>query len=196
MLKKLLATSALIAIGAVFVQSASAADDGIRSLVVEAKGTSAPDAAGLPIADAGKGKVEPFVLKQGGGIATPTKTADANPDAGAESGKPATKFIIAPSGGIATPAGDASADAGAPAADAGAPPAVDAEPADPVAPPPAAPEAPAAAAAPADAGQPATGAPVEQAAPAAPRRPRQRSRSRIRRTSSISSPTRALASRS
>ena len=84
-------------------------------------------------------------------------------------GKPATKFVIAPSGGIASPAGDASADADAPAADAGAPPAVDAQPADPVAPAdPAAPEAPPAAAAPADAGEAATGAPVDHAAPAAP----------------------------
>jgi len=159
MLKKLLATSALIAIGAVFVQSASAADETqIRSLVVEAKGSSAPDAGSLPITIAGKAKVEPFVLKQDGGIATPTKIADANPDAGAETGKPVTKFVIAPPGGIASPTGDESADAGAPAADAG-------KAADPVAPAAPADEAPAAAAAPADAGPAA--APVEQAAPAA-----------------------------
>src|SRR5947209_17421795 len=113
MLKKLLATSALIAVGAAFVQSASAADDSkLRQLVVEPAGTHAPDAAGLPTADAGKAKQ--FILKQGGGIPTPTQTADANPDAGASKDK-AKEFVIAPPGGIATPAGGPTADAGAPA---------------------------------------------------------------------------------
>ena len=171
MLKKLLATSALIAVGAAFVQSASAADDSkLRQLVVEPAGTHAPDAAGLPTADARKGKVVPFVLKQGGGIPTPTQTADANPNAGASKDSPTKQFIIAPPGGIATPAGGSTADAGAPAADAGAPPAIGPQPADP-----ATPAAPAAA--PTDSGAPATGdagkgaasvAPIDQAAPAAP----------------------------
>src|SRR5438874_2342669 len=104
MLKKLLATSALIAVGAAFVQSASAADDSkLRQIVIQPAGAHAPDAAGLPDT-----KITPFVLKQGGGIATPTQTADANPDAGAVKDKGASnKLIVAPSGGISTPATDA-----------------------------------------------------------------------------------------
>lgn len=174
MLKKLLATSALIAVGAAFVQSASAADDSkLRQLVVEPAGTHAPDAAGLPTPNAGEAKQ--FVLKQGGGIPTPTQTADANPDAGASKDKPAKEFVIAPPGGISTPAAGPTADAGAPAnagapvgvaaGAAGAPPAIAQPPADPA---PAAAPPPDAAPATGDAGNgAASGAPVE-ATPAAP----------------------------
>jgi hypothetical protein len=185
MLKKLLATSALIALGATSLQSAIAADAGdrsdLRQLVIEPAGTKAPAATA---ADADKGDIKQFILKQGNGIPTPpTQTAEATADAGAIKDKPENKLIATPPGGIATPgapagapaadAGAPAAGAGAPAADAGAPAAAPADagaPAAPVAP--AAPTAPAIAA-PADAGAPAAvdagkGAAPAIAAPAAP----------------------------
>src|SRR5438046_1414844 len=70
MLRKLLATSALIAIGATSLHSAFAADAGdrgeLRQLVIEPAGTKAPAAT---TADAGKEDLK-FILKQGG-IPTP-----------------------------------------------------------------------------------------------------------------------------
>jgi hypothetical protein len=185
MLNKLLATSALVVIGAVFIQSANAADEGkLRQLVVEPAGAHAPDAAGLPTGDAGK--TVNFVLKTGQGIPTPTQTADAGAAAAAANsaaldGKPpVNQLIVTPPGGIATPVpsgianppGTPSADAGAPlagAAGAGALPgaagAAAPAAADP-APPPAIQGIPAASGAPANAGQPAAGAAATPAAPA------------------------------
>jgi len=191
MLNKLLATSALVVIGAVFIQSASAADDiKLRQLVVEPAGAHAPDAAGLPTADAGK--AVNFILKTGQGIPTPTRTADAGAAAAAANGAalngkpPVNQLIVNPPGGIATPppavvpnpVGTPSADAGAPlagvagagglagVAGAGLPVAAD------PAPQPAIQGAPAASGAPADAGQPAAAAtpaaPAIAAAPSAP----------------------------
>src|SRR6516164_9282064 len=55
MLRKLLATSALVVIGAVLIQTANAAEDlKTRQIVVEPAGSHAPDAAALPSAGAGK----------------------------------------------------------------------------------------------------------------------------------------------
>jgi hypothetical protein len=177
MLKQLLATSALVIVGAVFIQSANAADDSkLRQLIVEPAGSHAPDAAGLPATNAGK--VEPSLVKTDGGIATPApvQTADSGAAAAiaangaALASKPVNELVVSPSGGVPTPpAGAPAIPAGTPTADAGVPAAGAAGAGAPVTADPGAPPAtlgiPAASgAAPADAGQPAS----SDAAPAAP----------------------------
>jgi hypothetical protein len=173
MLKQLLATSALVVVGAFFIQSASAADTSkLREIVVEPAGVHAPDAAGLP--SIGAGKLPALVATTGQGIPTPTQTADAGAAAAAANsaalgGKaPVNQLLVSPPGGgistplpgvIANPTGGASADAGTPAAGAGAGAPVTADPG----------PQPAIQGAPADAGQPAAAQPpAVVAAPAAP----------------------------
>src|SRR5579872_4441855 len=129
MLKKLLATSALVVIGAVLIQSANAADDlKTRQIVVEPAGAHAPDAAGLPTA--GAAKTENLIVKTGDGIATPAP-ATAGPGAVAAAANsaaignktPVDQLLVTPPSGAATPppavvanpSGTATADAGAPA---------------------------------------------------------------------------------
>jgi hypothetical protein len=175
MLKKLLATSALLAIGAVLVQSAYADDLKTREIVVEQAGAHAPDAAGLPTG--GVGKTENLVVKTGDGIPTPTQTADAGAVAAAANSAalgnktPLNQLLVAPPSGAATPpavvaspSGAATADAGTPgAANAGAPAGAVA----PASPAVAAPAAAPAAAVVAAAAPAAVAAPAATAAPAA-----------------------------
>jgi hypothetical protein len=179
MLKKLLATSALIAIGTVLIQSAYAADDlKTREIVVEQAGAHAPDAAGLPAV--GAGKTENLIAKTGDGIPTPAQTADSGAVAAAANSAalgnktPVNQLLVAPPSGaatppavIASPSGAATADAGTPAAGAAnaAPPAGAAAPASPAL---AAPAAAPAAAVAAAAAPTAVAAPVAPAAVAAP----------------------------
>jgi hypothetical protein len=95
MLKQILATSALIAITAVSIQSANAATGKFRQLVVEPAGTPAD----LLLKNK---KTDLFILKTGQGIPTPPS--------GVGSGKTGGKvanFIVAPSNGIPTPTGNA-----------------------------------------------------------------------------------------
>jgi hypothetical protein len=100
MLKQILATSALIAIVAVAVQPAAAADK-FRQLVVEPTGASAD-----PIV-LKKKKIQSLVAQSGNGIATPADTADAGNGNGNGGGKKGAKFIVAPSQGIPTQTADA-----------------------------------------------------------------------------------------
>jgi hypothetical protein len=100
MLKQILATSALLAIVAVAVQPASAADRSkFRQLVVEPTGASAD-----PIV-LKKKKIQSLVAQSGNGIQTPAETADAG--SGNGGGKKGAKFIVAPSQGIPTQTADA-----------------------------------------------------------------------------------------
>jgi hypothetical protein len=98
MLKQILATSALIAIAALSVGPASAADTGkLRQLVVEPAGTPAADPAFLK-----KKKLQPLLLVQPGkGIPTAGVTANAGNGNG-QAGK-ITQFVVAPGQGIPTP---------------------------------------------------------------------------------------------
>src|SRR5438270_713994 len=93
MLKQILATSALIAIAAVSIQSASAADGNkFRQLVVEPSGTPGGDADLLL-----KKKVEQRgLVRIGSGLATAGGSGNGNGGAGQ------AKFIVAPSQGIPT----------------------------------------------------------------------------------------------
>src|SRR5258707_1268194 len=107
MLKQLLATSALVVIGAVFIQSASAADlSKLREIVVEQAGAHAPEAAAPPAPSAGK--VGPSALKPGWGI--PPQVAEAGGAAAAANsaalgGKPpVNQLVVTPPSGISTPA--------------------------------------------------------------------------------------------
>ena len=159
MLKKLLATSALVVIGAVLIQTANAAEDvKTRQIVVEPAGSNAPDAAGLPSA----GKTENLIVKAGDGTATPTQTADAGGAAAAAAANSAAignktpvdqLLVTPPSGGatpptvVANPAGTATATPVTPVA--GATPVAPAAPVAPATPAAGTPAAPAVASAPA-----------------------------------------------
>jgi hypothetical protein len=99
MLKQILATTAVLAIVAVSVQTANAANGQFRQLVVEPAGASADDA----LLKKNK-KFKPlFILKNGQGIPTPPVGAVA----GKTGGKPVANFIVAPGNGIPTPNGKA-----------------------------------------------------------------------------------------
>ena len=107
MLKQILATSALIVIGVVSIQSAGAVEASkLRQLVVEPAGT--------PAAAATKTEVTPFVVKPSGGIPTPTQTADLGADAGKPTGPKVFPLVAEQAQGI--PSATDTADAGAPAA--------------------------------------------------------------------------------
>jgi hypothetical protein len=95
MLKQILATSALIAITAVSIQSANAATGKFRQLVVEPAGT--PSDLLLK-----KNKKTNFILKTGQGIPTPPSGADPG-----KTGGKVANFIVAPGNGIPTRTGNA-----------------------------------------------------------------------------------------
>jgi len=129
MLKQILATSALIAITAVSIQSANAATGKFRQLVVEPAGTPADlllknkktdlfilkTGQGIPTPPSGVGsgktggKVANFIVAPGNGIPTPT----GNAGTGNPGGKQA-ELIVAPGGGIRTGAGAGNGNAGQP----------------------------------------------------------------------------------
>src|ERR1700716_2020341 len=101
MLKQILATSALIALTAVMIQSANAAGSGkFRQLVVEPSGSPAAD----PLIKKQK-KIQTLVVQQGQGIQTPGGSGGASN--GGAGGNKGAKFIIAPSQGIPTQTADA-----------------------------------------------------------------------------------------
>ena len=96
MLKQILATSALIVIGAVSIQSAGAVEASkLRQLVVEPAGT--------PAAAATKTEVTPFVVKPSEGIPTPTQTADIGADAGKPTGPKVFPLVAEPGAGHSLP---------------------------------------------------------------------------------------------
>jgi hypothetical protein len=104
MLKQILATTAVLAIVAVSVQSANAANGQFRQIVVEPAGGSADDL----LLKKNKKVNQLFILKTGQGIPTPPVGAVA----GKTGGKPVANFIVAPgngipsgNGGIGKPAG-------------------------------------------------------------------------------------------
>jgi hypothetical protein len=128
MLRKLLATSALVVIGAVLIQSANAADDlKSREIVIEPAGSHAPDAAGLPTSGV---KTENLVGKAGDGAPGAGPAANAGAVAAAANSAaignktPVEQLLVTPPSGAATPpagvianpSGTAVADSGAPAA--------------------------------------------------------------------------------
>ena len=127
MLRKLLATSALVVIGAVLIQTANAAEDlKTRQIVVEPAGSHAPDAAGLPAA----GKIENLIVQPGSGTATPTQTADAGGAAAAAANSaaignktPVDQLLVTPPSGGATPPTVVADPAGTATATPGTPPA-------------------------------------------------------------------------
>ena len=115
MLKHILATSALIVIGAVSIQSAGAVEAGkFRQLVVEPAGTPAA---------ATKTEVTQFVAKPSAGIPTPVQTADIGAEVGKPAGTKVLPLIAEPAQGI--PAATETADAGAPAVAEPQPPRID-----------------------------------------------------------------------
>src|SRR5437016_3198065 len=93
MLKQILATTTVIAIAIVSVQSANAASGKLRQLVVEPAGASAD-----PLLK--KKKLQLLVAQPSQGIPTPTAGA------GGSDGKKIATFVVAPNGGIPTPAGN------------------------------------------------------------------------------------------
>jgi hypothetical protein len=96
MLKQILATSALIAITAVSIQSANAATGKFRQLVVEPAGTPAD------LLLKKTKTATPFILKTGQGILTPPGGEDPS-----KTGGKVANFIVAPGNGIPTPTGNA-----------------------------------------------------------------------------------------
>jgi len=106
MLKLIFATSAILVIGAVSIQSAGAVEASkLRQLVVEP--------AGAP-ASAGTKTEAPFVAQPAQGIPTPTQTAEIGADAGKPTGTKVVPLVADPSQGI--PSATDTADAGAAAA--------------------------------------------------------------------------------
>src|SRR5258708_6984745 len=128
MLKQILATTTVIAIAIVSVQSANAASGKLRQLVVEPAGASADPlllkkkrlqlllaqpSQGIPTPAAGGSdgkKVATFIVAPNGGIPTPAGNDGGGNGKG--KGKQVAEFVVAPTDGIPTPTGGAGNGAG------------------------------------------------------------------------------------